>query len=212
MKTYGKVASIVMAIVALTASGTALAEHDPDHVPSKEKPKGAPAKDKSKFSIEVENHCKFDDETNVLTVHSKIWNQGDAPVTITDVHVDGFQLLIETDDSAKSNKKTKTWKSVGRAIYPEEPAVPFQINPDPEGEYPQPYDVLINLCHNVPLNTDAKALNVTTQFMIDDRNFYGNCDNVDSDGDGDPLNDGDESRIDLDDPDYEVVECPPSQP
>jgi hypothetical protein len=212
MRAYGKVTGIVAAIAALAVSDIALAEHDPDHVPSKEKPKGAPGQVKSKFSIEVENHCKFDDETNVLTVHSTIWNESEEPVTITDVHVDGFQLLIENDDSTNNKKKTKIWKSVGRAVYPDDPAVPFQIASDPGGEYPQSYDVLMNLCQNVPLDTDAKALNVTTQFMINDRNFYGNCDNVDSDEDGDLLNDGDESRIDLDDPDYDVVECPPGQP
>jgi hypothetical protein len=47
--------------------------------------------------------------------------------------------------------------------------------------------------------------------MINDRNFYNNCDNVDSNEDGDPFNDGDESRIDLDDPNNSVVECPPIQ-
>jgi hypothetical protein len=144
MKTYGKVTGMVAALAALAVSGIALANHVEGHEPAtKEKPKGAPGDVKSKFSIEVENHCTFDASANVLTVKSTIWNQSEEKVTITAAFVDGFQLV---PDRVQKNKKT--WKDVGTEQYPEDPKVPFSIDPDPEGMNPEEYTVRHHTVHD----------------------------------------------------------------
>ena len=205
MKTHGKVATIVVGIAALAVSGIALADPDPNRVTGKDKPKGSPGLVKSKGSIEVENECypyfeNPDDKTgDTLKVISRITNESDVDVTITTAEVDGVQLV--PDFTTKNNKKT--WIGVGTVT--DKPAVPLSIPADPDGvNPPMEYVFEIDLCMtDQPLNPEATALNVTTQFMIKEgdvkRNFYNNCDDLDIDGDGDITNDGDQSRIDIED-------------
>ena len=202
MKTYGKVTGMIAAIAAVAVSGIALAQPDPDRVTGKDKPKGSPGLVKSKGSVEVENECvpffkNPDDKTgDSLRVISRITNESEVDVTITTAHVDGFQLV--PDSTTKNNKKT--WVGVGSVT--KKPAVPIDIPADPAGvKPPNEYVFEIDLCIDKPLDPDAAALNVTTQFMIKEgdveRNFYNNCDDLDTDGDGDVKNDGDQSRIDV---------------
>lgn len=203
MKIHGKVTQITAALAALAVSAIALAEPDPNRVTGKDKPKGSPGLVKSKGSVEVENECVpfFKDPKektgDSLRVISRITNESEVDVTITTAHVDGVQLVPDT--STKNNKKN--WVGVGSVT--EKPAVPIIIPADPDGANPPgEYVFEIDLCMtDQPLDPDAAALNVTTQFMIKEgeveRNFYNNCDDLDTDGDGDITNDGDQSRIDI---------------
>ena len=186
-------------------SSIALADHVEGHTPAtKEKPRGAPGKNRLKSSIEVENECvpayvnASDESGKYLKVISRIANESEGPVTITAAFVDGFQLAPDA-----VNEKKKNWIDVGHTEYPGTPSVPFEIGPDPDGKSPREHVIFINLCAESPLSPHATALNVTTQFMVKEgevaRNFYNNCDDLDTDGDGDKTNDGDQSRIDIED-------------
>ena len=213
MKTYGRVTGMVAVLAAIAMSGTALADHNPNHGTGKEKPKGSPGKVKSKSSIEVENHCVPDEDTKSLTVYSRIWNQSEDDVEITYVEVDGFQLVPEPIDPGEEVKRKKVWTEVGVAKYPKVPTVPFTIVADPEGDdEPVTYKVSISLCTSAPLlDAEAESLNVTTQFMIGKRNFVNNCDDPLLEGDDpDPTDDliedtVDQSQIDIED--YPDLRC-----
>jgi hypothetical protein len=208
MKTYGRVTQVTATLAAIAVSGIAIADPDPNRVTGKDKPKGSPGQVKSKSSIEVENECvpyfkNPDDKTgDSLRVISRITNESEDLVTISTAYIEGVQLV---PDATKKNNK-KTWIGVGAVTYPEEPAVPFSIPADPDSVSPPlEYVFDIDLCTmtDQPLSPEATALNVTTQFMIkegdEQRNFYNNCDDLDIDGDGDKTNDGDQSRIDIED-------------
>jgi hypothetical protein len=198
MKTYGKVTTIVAAVAALAVSGIALAEPDPDRVPSKDKPKGSPGDAKSKSSIEVVNTCEpaFENEAGVpgdyLKVTSKITNESEEIVVVDEIIVDGFQFVPDsTDSEGRGKKPKKVWKLVGHTEYPGSPAPSFEIPVDPEGDDAVFYEVYINLCQQPTLGTEAVALNVTSEIVVDNRSFFNNCD------DPYPDDEIDQSRIDL---------------
>jgi hypothetical protein len=97
-------------------------------------------------------------------------------------------------DRARTSRKIRPenrWTAVGNTQYPGTPAPPFTIDVDPEGVDPISYSVYIDLCQAPTLSADAVALNVTSQIMVDGRNFTNNCD------DPNPDDEIDQSKIDL---------------
>jgi hypothetical protein len=209
MKTNGKVATIVAAIAALAVSGIALADQNPGR--SKDKGKGTGPG--SKISLDVENHCEpldpmdedVDFDKPMLKVTSTIRNDSDVaipvPVVVAEKQVDGLQLLRHSDPPKK-----KYWDEVGprdTSLVADNPYEPLEPGASRD------YFSYINLCGDRPLQQNAIGLNAEIKVMLKDvggnilRSFIGNCDDVDTDGDGDKFNDGDQSRIDFDDPKYE---------
>jgi hypothetical protein len=190
MKTYGKVTGIIVSLAALAVSGIAFADPDPNRVKGKEKPGGTGPG--SKFSIEVDNHCLPPDPVdNTMTVISKITNESEATIDVDFVEVRGLQLVPDTD-SERNNPK-KIWDTVGAVKKDPMPEISIL-----EGGF-DVYEYTVELCGVTPeLQTDATALNVEVQVMVDGRNFVGNCDNQDIvDDEGNQV--ADESRIDIED-------------
>jgi hypothetical protein len=221
MKTYGKVTGMIAAIAAVAVSGIALAQPDPDRVTGKDKHKDAPGTPKTKTSVELVNMCKPVNQYinavgdtvkgTFLKVTSTITNEsGDGieddltlvPSTdmkVSQIHVGGLQLVKSGEKPPK-----KEWKAVGAVDYT--PNADITIPPEESKDF----TVYLDLCHPVEqkLDPNAIALNAEVQIMIyegDDkpaRNFIGNCD------DPDIYDDIDQSRIDLDDPNYSWINCP----
>jgi hypothetical protein len=233
MKTYGKVTGIVAAIAALAVSGIALAQPDPNRVTGKDKDKDAPGTPKTKTSVQVVNLCEpvesYYDESKMetvpgtfLKVTSTITNEsGDeiedslqiGPTTnleVSQIQVGGLQLVKSDGKPGK-----KEWKPVGAVDYT--PNAELTILPEQSDDY----IVYLDLCgsYNEPFDENAIGLNAEVQIMIQEgdgapvRNFVGNCDGEKIyDADGNVI--GDESQIDLDDPDYKWLKdsrgCPAS--
>jgi hypothetical protein len=197
MNAQENVAHIVAVVAALALSGIALADHNPNHGTGKDKPKDPPGKPVSKSSIEVVSLCEpaylnqADAPGNYLKVTSAITNQSEEIVEIDTIMVDGFQLVPVTTEPDAKGKGKKRWTAVGNTQYPGTPAPPFTIDVDPEGVDPISYSVYIDLCQAPTLSADAVALNVTSQIMVDGRNFTNNCD------DPNPDDEIDQSKIDL---------------
>ncbi len=190
MKTNGRVTGVVAALAAIAVSGIALADHNPGH--SKQKPKDPAGKPVSKFSIKLENLCVPDEAGNKLTVYSTITNGTSGitePVQISQIHVQGLQLVPNPD-----NPRKKLWDTVGVVDNNANPGI--SIDP---GAFTV-YEASIDLCASDALRDDAKALNVQVQVMVDGRNFVANCDDPDPD-------DGiDQAKIRLED--YPGLQCP----
>ena len=212
MKTQGKVAIVVATVAAMAVSGIALAEHSPGHGKDKDKGTG-PGSNKS---IEVVNLCEpvrkdGDDKDGVfLRVTSTITNEtGDGvvePLTIAVSQVGvGALQFVKSDEPPKK----KYWDPVG-AVH-STPDAGLEIDPLESDEYIVYLDICGSETH--PLSENATALNAEVQIMIDDRNFVGQCDDPQLDGDDPDLTDGidqdinDQSQIDLDNPDYYWIEC-----
>ena len=221
MKTYEKVVSIV---VALAVSSIALANPDPDRVTGKDKDKDPPGTPNTKTSVELVNVCEpvdhYFNADNVevpgifLKVTSTITNEsGDGidddltlgPSTdmeVSQIHVGGLQLVKSGEKPPK-----KEWKPVGEVDFT--PDAELSIPP----EQSEDYVVYLDLCspQQYKLDANAIALNAEIQVMIREgsveikRNFIGNCD------DPDKYDEIDQSRIDLDDQDYDWVKCPLNQ-
>jgi hypothetical protein len=189
MKRHGRVTGIVAALAAVAVSGIALADHNPGH--SKEKPKDAPGKPVSKFSIKLQNLCVPDEGANKLTVYSTITNGTSGitdPVQIDQIQVQALQLVPNPDHPRK-----KLWDPVGTVDNNPSPGI--SIEPGASTVYEAPID----LCATYALREDAKALNAQVQIMIDGRNFVANCDDPDPD-------DGiDQAKIRLED--YPGLQC-----
>ena len=224
MKTYGKIAGIIVSLAALAVSSIALADPDPDRVTGKDKDKDAPGKPKTKTSVELVNVCEpvdqyviiEDDEPvtkkgTFLKVTSTITNESGngieddltlVPPTdmkVSQIHVGGLQLVKTGEKPPK-----KEWKAVGAVDFT--PDANITIPPEESVDF----TVYLDLCrpYAQKLDPNAIALNAEVQIMIyegDDkpaRNFIGNCD------DPDIYDDIDQSRIDLDDPNYSWINCP----
>lgn len=199
MAVHRNITGIIAAVAAIALSGIALADHNPHHGTGKEKPKDEPGKPVSKSSIAVVTLCEpafvNDADSPVrgdyLKVTSTITNESEGIVEIDTIVVDGFQLVPVPAGPEEKGKGKKRWTAVGDTQYPGNPAPPFSIDVDPERDDPVSYTVYIDLCEVPKLAAEAVGLNVTSQIMVDGRNFTNNCD------DPDPNDEIDQSGIDL---------------
>jgi hypothetical protein len=123
-------------------------------------------------------------------------------MSVSQIHVGGLQLVKSGEKPPK-----KEWKAAG--------AVDFTSHMDitiPPKES-KDFIVYLDLCRSSQekLDPNAIALNAQVQIMIYEgneepaRNFIGNCDDPNKD------DEIDQSQIDLDDPYYDWVKCPPIQ-
>ena len=208
MKTYGKVTGMIATLAALAVSGIALANHEEGH----DKRQGPGPR----TSIDVVNLCEpvqenaEGQEGEFLKVTSTITNEtGDGvedPLTIevSQVQVAGLQFV-----KSQEPPKKKEWKPVGTVD--STPDAKLTIDPDDSADYVAYLDICGS--DEYPLSEYATALNASVQIMIDMRNFVGQCDDPLLDGDDPDPNDGieedtvDQSRIDLDDPQYAWLNC-----
>jgi hypothetical protein len=206
MKTYGKVIGIIVSLAALAVSGTALAKHKDGHDTGQ-----GPG---PRTSIDVVNLCEpvpqdADDMPGVfLRVTSTITNEtGDGVETPVEIDVSQVQIRGLQFVRNPNPPKKKTWVTAGSVH--SIPDAGLSILPDESADYV----AYINLCASDAIREDATSLNAEIQIMIDDRSFAGQCDDPLLEGDDPDPTDGieedtiDQSRIDLDDPQYAWVNC-----
>lgn len=163
MNAHGSTTGFVVALAALSVSGNALANHNPEHTTGKG----------PKSSIEITNTCKVVADEQIdsglppehfLEVTAKIEDTSDDDSS-------GFNIVMKDADGqqlvkSKTGPKKPSWGEVGALKETLDTADGFVFK--------------IALCQgSFKLDDGAKALNATVQIMTDDgANVISRCDDI----------------------------------